>query len=221
MPLAEFALTGALHFVKGVPELRRQQRPGTGSGTPPGSWPASARWSSASAASAARSPRRSPRWAWRSGAWAGRAGPTTSPGLSRVIIAGGLDAALPGTDIVVLACPLTDETAGPDRRPPAEPAAARRHPDQHLPRAGGRPGRPDRAPCKTATWAAPAWTSSPTEPLPPDDPLWELDNVLVSPHSASTVATENAALTDLFLDNLARLAAGQPLRNRYDPARGY
>ena len=59
------------------------------------------------------------------------------------------------------------------------------------------------------------------EPLPPGDPLWELDNVIVSPHSASTVATENAALTDLFLDNLARLAAGQPLRNRYDPVRGY
>ena len=60
-----------------------------------------------------------------------------------------------------------------------------------------------------------------TEPLPPEDPLWGLDNVLVSPHSASTVATENVALTDLFLDNLARFAAGDPLRNRYDPARGY
>ena len=45
--------------------------------------------------------------------------------------------------------------------------------------------------------------------------------MLVSPHSASTVATENAALTDLFLDNLDRFAAGDPLRNRYDPARGY
>lgn len=61
----------------------------------------------------------------------------------------------------------------------------------------------------------------PGEPLPPGDPLGELDNVLVAPHSASTVATENATITDLFLDNLARLAAGDPLRNRYDPARGY
>ena len=42
------------------------------------------------------------------------------------------------------------------------------------------------------------------EPLPADDPLWALDNVLVSPHSASTVATENAALVDLFIDNLRR-----------------
>ena len=48
-----------------------------------------------------------------------------------------------------------------------------------------------------------------------------IDNVIVSPHSASTVATENAALTDLFLDNLTRLTAGTPLRNPYDPARGY
>ncbi len=60
-----------------------------------------------------------------------------------------------------------------------------------------------------------------TEPLPADDPLWALDNVIVSPHSASTLATENASLVDLFLDNLRRFRSGAPLRNRYDPERGY
>jgi glyoxylate/hydroxypyruvate reductase A len=45
--------------------------------------------------------------------------------------------------------------------------------------------------------------------------------VLISPHSASIVATENARLTDLFLDNLDRFTSGRPLRNRYDPERGY
>ena len=59
------------------------------------------------------------------------------------------------------------------------------------------------------------------EPLPPDSPLWAMDNVIVSPHSASTVSTENEALTDLFLDNLARFADGRLLRNRYEPADGY
>jgi glyoxylate/hydroxypyruvate reductase A len=59
------------------------------------------------------------------------------------------------------------------------------------------------------------------EPLPSDDPLWGLDNVILSPHSASTVVTENAALVDLFLANLDRFAAGLPLQNLYDPARGY
>jgi glyoxylate/hydroxypyruvate reductase A len=60
-----------------------------------------------------------------------------------------------------------------------------------------------------------------TEPLPDDSPLWELSNVLVSPHSASTVATENDAIVDLFLDNLERFLAGRPLRNVYDRDRGY
>lgn len=40
------------------------------------------------------------------------------------------------------------------------------------------------------------------EPLPPDSPLWDLPNVLISPHSASTVAAENARLVDRFLRNL-------------------
>lgn len=47
------------------------------------------------------------------------------------------------------------------------------------------------------------------EPLPPDSPLWDLPNVLVSPHSASTADTENAKLTDLFLRNLAHYLDGE------------
>jgi phosphoglycerate dehydrogenase-like enzyme len=60
-----------------------------------------------------------------------------------------------------------------------------------------------------------------SEPLAADSPLWDFGNVLISPHSASTLATENAALVDLFLRNLALFQAGEPLINRYDPARGY
>ena len=60
-----------------------------------------------------------------------------------------------------------------------------------------------------------------TEPLPDGSPLWDMDSVLVSPHSASTVDGENAALTDLFLDNLRRYRAGEPLRNLYHRDRGY
>jgi glyoxylate/hydroxypyruvate reductase A len=51
------------------------------------------------------------------------------------------------------------------------------------------------------------------EPLPPESPLWEMTNVLVNPHSASTSDRENARLTDLFCDNLERFLDGQPLRN--------
>ena len=56
------------------------------------------------------------------------------------------------------------------------------------------------------------------EPLPAESPLWGIDNVIVSPHSASTLAEENEALVALFLDNLAPLprsaAAPQRLRRR-------
>ena len=45
--------------------------------------------------------------------------------------------------------------------------------------------------------------------------------MLVSPHSASTVATENAAITDLFCDNLRRYLDGRALRNLYHRDRGY
>jgi phosphoglycerate dehydrogenase-like enzyme len=60
-----------------------------------------------------------------------------------------------------------------------------------------------------------------TEPLPASSPLWQLDNVIISPHSASTVAAENHLLTELFTDNLQRWLAGRPLRNVYDRAAGY
>ena len=59
------------------------------------------------------------------------------------------------------------------------------------------------------------------EPLPPDSPLWDMPNVIISPHSASTVDTENAKLTDLFCDNLGRYLRGDPLLNVFDRERFY
>jgi phosphoglycerate dehydrogenase-like enzyme len=51
------------------------------------------------------------------------------------------------------------------------------------------------------------------EPLPQDSPLWDIPNVLVSPHSASTSDRENGRITDLFRENLQRFLAGEPLLN--------
>ena len=51
------------------------------------------------------------------------------------------------------------------------------------------------------------------EPLPADSPLWDLPNVLITAHSASTVDRENERLTDLFCENLRRYLAGEPLIN--------
>lgn len=60
-----------------------------------------------------------------------------------------------------------------------------------------------------------------TEPLPADSPLWDMPNVIVSPHSASTVPGENARLTDLFCENLRRYLDGRPLINRFERDRLY
>lgn len=60
-----------------------------------------------------------------------------------------------------------------------------------------------------------------TEPLPPDSPLWEMPNVLISPHSASTADTENAKLTALFCENLRRHIRGERLANVFDRQRRY
>jgi phosphoglycerate dehydrogenase-like enzyme len=59
------------------------------------------------------------------------------------------------------------------------------------------------------------------EPLPDDSPLWEMPNVLVSPHSASTSDRENARITDLFVDNLRRWLKGEELLNVLDATRMY
>lgn len=59
------------------------------------------------------------------------------------------------------------------------------------------------------------------EPLAADSPLWEMPNVLVSPHRASVVDAENALIVDLFTDNLRRFLDDRPLRNVYDRERGY
>ena len=59
------------------------------------------------------------------------------------------------------------------------------------------------------------------EPLPADSPLWDMPNVLITPHSMSTAVSENQWLTDLFCDNLRRYLHAEPLRNEVDKMRGY
>jgi glyoxylate/hydroxypyruvate reductase A len=58
-----------------------------------------------------------------------------------------------------------------------------------------------------------------TEPLPKDSPLWDFDQVLVTPHLASVAIPRTAARQ--VAENLRRLAAAEPLLNVVDPARGY
>lgn len=61
------------------------------------------------------------------------------------------------------------------------------------------------------------------EPLPPDHPLWDMENVLLSPHC--TDRTDDPDWLDLamkvFLENFGRYLAGEPLINVVDKKAGY
>ena len=50
------------------------------------------------------------------------------------------------------------------------------------------------------------------EPLPADSPLWTLPNVIVTPHAAGHSDGNATRVQQMFLDNLARWLAGQPLQ---------
>ena len=59
------------------------------------------------------------------------------------------------------------------------------------------------------------------EPLPPESPLWELPNVILSPHISGVTPHYDERATDLFAENLRRFAAGEPLLNVVSRQRGY
>lgn len=59
------------------------------------------------------------------------------------------------------------------------------------------------------------------EPLPPDSPLWTLDNVFISPHCSSVYQGWENVSVQLFSDNLVRWRNAQTLENIVDPSRGY
>jgi phosphoglycerate dehydrogenase-like enzyme len=59
------------------------------------------------------------------------------------------------------------------------------------------------------------------EPLPADSPLWTAPGLLVSPHMSGDTAGWRDDLADQFLDQYDRWAAGEPLANVVDKARGY
>lgn len=60
-----------------------------------------------------------------------------------------------------------------------------------------------------------------TEPLPGDSPLWDMPNVVVSPHMSADFVGWLDALAEVFVDNFRRWYAGEPLRNVVDKELGY
>jgi phosphoglycerate dehydrogenase-like enzyme len=123
-------------------------------------------------------------------------------------------------DYVVLAAPITDNTRAIAN---AERLALMK-PDACLINVGRGP-LVDEAALAAALRAkkigGAALDVFPKEPLPQDSPLWDLPNLLITPHTA--------ALTDrlwerhyaLFSENLRRYLAGQPLLGAVDKRKGY
>jgi glyoxylate/hydroxypyruvate reductase A len=220
VPLAEFALTGVLHFAKGIPLLRarQQQRHWERYAT------ASVRGRRALVVGLGSIGRETCALLAAAGleVWGvGRPGRRYDvPGAARTLDTDHLDDALGTADVVVLACPLTEQTRGLLSRrrlgllPPGAilvNVARGQVVDEEALVDALEQGRLGGA----------ALDVFAVEPLPVDSPLWGRDDVLVSPHSASTLPSENAAITDLFCDNLRRWLDGRPLRNVYRREDGY
>ena len=123
-------------------------------------------------------------------------------------------------DFVVVALPLTDETRGAFGE--AELRAMK--PSSHLINVG-RGKLIDEAALVRALQngeiAGAGLDVFATEPLPPDSPLWDMSNVIMTPHVAGDITDNRDRATRFFCDNLRRYLAGEPLHNVVDPARGY
>jgi phosphoglycerate dehydrogenase-like enzyme len=59
------------------------------------------------------------------------------------------------------------------------------------------------------------------EPLPPKSKLWDLPNMLITPHVAGQSALRSDNMTNFFCDNLRRYLNGEPLRNLVDKRLGF
>ena len=59
------------------------------------------------------------------------------------------------------------------------------------------------------------------EPLPADSPFWDLPNTIITPHNGATTPATRQRGIDIFVENLRRYQAGEPLYNVIDKAAGY
>ena len=234
VPMAEYALAGALHFLRGFDVAQAQQR--------------AVRWDRApwvdpsDAPGGFRGPREvgecrvlvvgvrgigaavAERFAALGATVVGvrrRADAAPPPGFSRVVGAEAVDAELGAADVIVLAAPSTPET---QRLLDARRLGLLR-PSAIVVNVG-RGALLDEGALAAALEAGrlrgAVLDVMDVEPLPAESPLWRLPNVLLTPHvSATSAGGFWPRMLDLFLDNWARWRGGEPLRNVVDPVAGY
>ena len=59
------------------------------------------------------------------------------------------------------------------------------------------------------------------EPLPPDSPLWKMPNVIITPHTSNSSPKVRERTLALFVENVRRYKAGEPLLNEVSFEAGY
>jgi glyoxylate/hydroxypyruvate reductase len=145
---------------------------------------------------------------------------TLPEGVARVLPLEGLTQALPEVDVLVLACPLTERTyrlIGMAELSALPPHAVL----INVARGEVVDERALIEVLDAGQLGGAALDVVEQEPLPGGSRLWDLPNVLISPHSASTVEKENERIVDLFIENLRRWLDRRPLLNQFDRGRGY
>jgi len=151
---------------------------------------------------------------------AGRRPRGQDPDFGTVHASDELEAVLPEIDYLVLAAPLTPQTRGMIDAA----ALARCSPGMRLVNVGRGElvVQQDLVEALQAgRIAGAALDVFDTEPLPETSPLWEMPNVLVSPHMSGDTVGWTGDLVALFLDNLRRRTRGDQLVNVVDKQRGY
>lgn len=74
---------------------------------------------------------------------------------------------------------------------------------------------------RDGTIAAAGLDVTPIEPLPEDNPLWAMDNVIITFHTAGASPYRGDRIVDRFRRNLVRFQAGEPLEGVIDKHKGY
>ena len=206
-PLAEFTLTGVLHFVKGVPHLEEMQRRKVWERYAVNSL-AGRRALVVGLGSIGRRVAETLAGLGVEVWGVGRPGHSYKiPQVARIGSTDDLATMLPHCSIVVLCTPLTAATEGLIGAAELDLMSA----DTVLVNIARGQVVDEEAlieRLRNRRLLGVALDVASVEPLPASSPLWELDNVLISPHSASTLVTENATIVELFLDNLSRFRAG-------------
>ena len=144
----------------------------------------------------------------------------TVPNIERMFGPEQLEEALPEADFVVLTIPLTEKTKGMFNARAFE----KMKPSAYLINIG-RGGTVNDADLIQALQAGQIAGAGldvfAREPLPPDSPLWDMDNVILTSHYSGSTPHYDERAMEIFIDNLERYKQGQPMRNVVDKQRGY